>query len=322
MKTRLFASLLILLAVGGMSSCKNHVPPQDQVYLYSFEKTPPVTAERSKQLISDYLGEKAADLTLNKDENVVYYVSADSVNATFEQNLTNGSFEFTKLPKDYGNVVPKLPSSEEARRIAEGFLQSRNVAPRNASELKLVHTGGVREQAVVGGQRAGPVIDKLITLTYGRELDGLQVIGAGSKIVINIGDKGEVVGMIHRWRELDRGSAKAVQAGEAFTQAEAEEQARKQIQEEFGQVPYEIRSAVKSYYDANGSYLQPVWAFNVQLNLSQTDKNVPPVKYLCVIPMLKNSPESLQLTARDPRAKELIKTGRAGGTPKGQTDGD
>jgi hypothetical protein len=253
----------------------------------------------------------------------VYYVSADSVNATFEQNLTNGNFEFRKLPKDYGNVVPKLPSTEEARRIAEGFLQSRKVAPRNASELKLVHTGGVREQAVVGGQRAGPVIDKLITLTYGRELDGLQVIGAGSKVVINIGDKGEVVGMIHRWRELDRGSAKAVQAGEAITQAEAEEQARKQIQEEFGQVPYEIRSAVKSYYDRNGSYLQPVWAFNVQLNLNRTDKNVPPVQYLCVIPMLKDSPESLQLTERDPRAKELIKTGRpSGGTPKGKTDGD
>jgi hypothetical protein len=310
MKSILSSSLAVVVAAFALQSCKVPEKGEEHTYLYSFEKTPPLAVDQSKELIQNYLDVKdPPDLVLNKDENTVYFTGAD-VNTTFEQNLTTGNFEFTKFPADYANSVPKLPSGEEATKIAATFLRSHKIYPAKAAELKLVHTGGVREQAVAQGQRAGPVIDKLITLTYGRVLDGTPVIGAGSKIVVSIGDRGEVVGTIHRWRELNGGATKAVRTEEVITKAEAEEQARKQIQMEFGQVPYEVRSSVKSYYDNNGSYLQPVWAFDVRLGLNQLDKNTGPTKYLCIVPMLRNSPEPLNLNAVDPRAKDLIKTVR------------
>jgi hypothetical protein len=305
-------------------SCKcNRTQPnqKDQLYLYSFEKTAPVTTDNSKQMINEYLGIKDVNnLTLNKDENVVYFVSDADVNTTFEQNLSNGNFEFNKLTKAYDNLVPQLPSKDEAVKLAENFMKSKNIFPENAAQLQLIHNGGVRSQDVINGQKAGPVVDKLITLTYGRVLDSIQVIGSGSKIIINIGDKGEVVGLIRRWRELNISDRKLLKPEEMFTQSEAEEQARKQVQAEFGQAPFEIVSSSRSYYDANGNYIQPVWAFNVMVNLNQEDKNVQAERYLCVIPMLKNSPEPLKLNALDPRAKQLIQSGE--GRDSTQQGGD
>ena len=312
MRYKYFSYLVIIFITTGFNSCKCNSTPQnngEQLYLYSFEKTPPVTTDKSKQMITDYLGIKDVhDLTIDKDENVAYFVSDEDVNTTFEQNLTNGNFEFSKLTKSYGELVPKLPSKDEAVKIADNFMRSKNLLPKEMSQFVLVHNGGVRSQSVLDGKKAGPVVDKLITLTYSRVVDSLAVIGSGSKIIINIGDTGQVVGMTRRWRELNMGEKKQVKSEEMITKAEAEEQAKKQVQTEFGQAPYEIRSSAKSYYDGNGNYMQPVWAFDVMVNLSQRDKNAQSVRYLCVIPMLKNSPEPLRLNVLDPRAKELIKT--------------
>jgi hypothetical protein len=312
MRYKYLLCLGVSFIITGFSACKcNRTPGNqgEQVYLYTFEKTAPLTQDNSKQMITDYLGIKDVhDLTFNKDENVVYFVSDEDVNTTFEQNLSNGNFEFSNLNKSYGELVPQLPSKDEAIKIAESFMKAKNISPKNMAELKLVHNGGVRAQSVLNGEKAWPIVDKLITLTYGRVVDSLPVIGAGSKIIINIGDKGQVVGMTRRWRELNPAEKKQLKAGEMFTKSEAEEQAKKQIQTEFGQVPYDIRSSAKSYYDGNGNYMQPVWAFDVMLNLSERDKNAKSVRYLCIIPMLKNSPEPLQLNVLDPRAKQIIKS--------------
>ena len=315
MRYKYLLHLAVLFILPGFSSCKCNQTPENkggQVYLYSFEKSEPVTTDSSKQMISNYLGIKDVhDLTVNKDENVAYFVSDSDVNITFEQNLTNGNFEFSKITSAYNHLVPTLPSKDEAVKIAENYMSSKNISPRDMTQLKLVHTGGVRAQAVVNGQRGGPVIDKLITLTYGRVIDSLQVIGAGSKIIINIGDKGEVMGVTRRWREVNMGEKKEVKAEEMFTKEEATEQAKKQIQAEFGQVPYEIKSSVKSYYDGNGNYLQPVWAFNAVVSLNDKDKKLQQANYLCIIPMLKDTPEPLRLNVLDPKAREMIKSAPA-----------
>lgn len=297
--------------------CNNTQNPggKNAVYVYPFQKTPPITAEDSKKMVTDFLGiEKVHDLTVNKDENIAYFVADDNVNTTFEENLTNGNFAFSKLPESYmSKASPQLPSVQEAQKIAEDFLVSKKLAPRQKGEMRLVHTGGVRSQAVINGQQGGPITDKLITFTYGRVVDSLPVIGPGSKIIINVGDKGEIVGMTRRWRELNTGEKKEVKPEEMITQKEAEEKAGQQIRSEFGEnTNFEITRTTKSYYDDNGNILQPVWAFEATLNLNQQDKNLQPAKYLAVIPMMKNSPEPLQLQTLDPRAKELIKTVQPG----------
>ena len=49
-----------------------------------------------------------------------------------------------------------------------------------------------------------------------------------------------------------------------------------------------------------------------EVAITMRDQKAKPFNYLCVIQGLKNSPEPLQLTAVDPRAKELIKNIKRG----------
>ena len=103
MRYKYLLCLGVSFIITGFSACKcNRTPGNqgEQVYLYTFEKTAPLTQDNSKQMITDYLGIKDVhNLTLNKDENVVYFVSDEDVNTTFEQNLSNGNFEFINLNK-------------------------------------------------------------------------------------------------------------------------------------------------------------------------------------------------------------------------------
>ncbi|HJT75008.1 MAG TPA: hypothetical protein VJ720_13335 [Chitinophaga sp.] len=302
---------LLIAGLFTISACKckhtqtTGTEQEKPVYVYQFEKTAPLTADNTKKLISDFLGEqKTTDLTVSADENIAYFVSAEDVNTTLEQDLNNGNFAFSKLNKAYlGDLKPQLPSENDAVKISEDYLRGKGLFPKNGNELVLVHKGGVRAQAV-----GGPVIDKMITLTYGRVVDSMQVIGAGSKIIVNIGDKGEVVGVTRRWRELNTGEKRTVKQEETISREEAEAQAKRQILQEFGQqATYEVKSVMKSYYDNNGSYLQPVYAFETVINLNSREKGIQPIRYLCVIPMLKESPEPLSLTKLDPKAKERLK---------------
>jgi len=297
-----FISCLMLCSC----KCNRTKPPANEthIYVYSFEKTAPLTQDNTRKLISDFLGiSSVKDLTVSKDENIAYFVSPDDVNTTLEQDLTTGNFAFNKFSKEYlGDFVPKLPGREEAIKISEKFLHDKGLFPKKEEQLKLVHEGGLRAQSV-----KGPIVDKLITLTYGRIIDSLQVIGAGSKIIVNIGDKGDVLGLTYRWREVNETSGKRqIKQAELISREDAESLLKRQIAQEFGPTAqYDIKSVNKTYYDNNGNFLQPVFAFETVINLG--DKQLKPIRYLGVIPLLKNPPEPLKLLDIDPKAKDQIK---------------
>lgn len=302
----------LLMAIVSISACKcnRQKPPAGEenspVYVYEFEKTAALNADNTRKLVSEFLGNQpTTDLFVSKEDNIAYFVSPTDVNTTLEQDLNNGNIAFSKLTQAYlGDLKPQLPSARDATSIGEKFLKDKGLFPKDPGELKLVHTGGVRAQTA-----KGPVIDKLVTLTYARVVDSMQVIGAGSKIVVNIGDKGEVVGLIRRWRELNKGARKEVKPEEMITREEATALAKRQIAQEFGEkTGYDFKEIRKSYYDNNGGILQPVYVFETVITLRSPDKTqIPPAPYLCVIPLLKQSPEPLNLTKVDPRAKEMIR---------------
>jgi hypothetical protein len=293
-------------------SCTYHKQPN--VYVYTFESPAVIKPADSKKLIEKFLGTRDVGDLYKSDENTVYFVSKEDVSETFEQDLNNGNFTYNKSMKKYtGNYVPQLPSKEEAIRLSEDFLSKNALSPRNSNELKMVHFGGLRASSVIDGKKAGPVIDELATVNFGRVIDNIPVIGPGSKIVVNLGDKGEVIGLIHRWRELSAASKKEVQPEEMISQQEAEEMAKRQIMAEYGKsASYKILGSNRAYYDNNGKILQPVYMFETTISIESKDQRIKPFDYLCVIPMLKNSPEPLNLTAVDPKAKGLIKNIRRG----------
>ncbi|MDX6694644.1 MAG: hypothetical protein QOF02_2247 [Blastocatellia bacterium] len=313
----LLMGLTITLLMSSCSSCGRTTEPpasKETVYVYTFESPAAASPDDSKKLIEKFLGTSNVGDLYKSDENTVYYVSKDDVSETFEHDLNNGNITYNKSMKKYmGDFVPQLPSREEAIKMAEEFLNKNALQPGNMGELRLAHFGGLRASSVIDGKKAGPVIDELVALTYGRTIDNMPVMGPGSKIVVNIGDKGEVMGLIRRWRELSAGSKKQVQPEEMISQREAEEMARRQIMSEYGEkTPYQIIGSSKAYYDNNGKILQPVYIFETTINIPSREQNIKPINYLCVIPMLKNSPEPLNLTAIDPRAKEAIKSIKQG----------
>jgi hypothetical protein len=290
-------------------------PAKENAFVYTFEGPATRTVDDSKKLIEKFLGSRDLTNLYKSDENTVYYTSKDDVTETFENDLNNGNFTFNRSMQKYaGTNAPELPGKDEALRLAEEFLSKNGLSPRNKSEMTMVHFGGVRAEAVIDGKKAGPIIDKLLTVTYGRRVDDVPVIGPGSKVVVNIGNKGEVMGAIYRWRELNAGSKKQVQPEEMISQQEAEEQAKRQIITEYGEgTSYKILGSGRGYYDNNGKILQPVYTFEV--GITMRDQKVRPFNYLCVIQTLRNSPEPLNLTAVDPRAKATIRSIQRGETP-------
>lgn len=314
-------SLLLIVSAIALTffACKRKEPPppRESVFVYTFEERPTRSVDDSKKLIEKFLGSRDLGNVYKSDENTIYFTSKDDVTETFENDLNNGNFTFNRSMKQYlGTSAPQLPAREEAIRRAEEFLNNNGLMPKNRNEMMLAHYGGLRAAAVIDGKTAGPVIDKLITVTYSRKVDDVPVFGPGSKVVVHIGNKGEVMGAIYRWRELNASSRKQVQPEEMISQQEAEELAKRQVMSEYGQdISYRILGAKKGYFDNNGKLLQPVYTFEVEINMQQRDKDIPPFNYLCVIPLLRNSPEPLNLTALDPRAKESLKLIKRGETP-------
>ena len=114
------------------------------------------------------------------------------------------------MAKYKGDFVPQLPAKGEAISLAEHFLNDNKLSPRNKNELKVVNVGGLRSSSVIDGKRAGPIIDKLVTVRYGRVIDNLPVVGPGSKIVVNLGNNGEVMGVI---RQVARAKSRVQKGG-------------------------------------------------------------------------------------------------------------
>lgn len=286
-------------------SCKPK-PQNTGVFTYSFSDQPFITTESSAKTAMDLLELKELPKLTTTDQNQVYYSSPEDASVHFEQDLNTGNITYSKSMKEYyGATVPKLPSAQEAERICMEFLKKNRFIPDDNSNIKLVHQGGLRATGVIEGKKGGPVIDKMLTLTYGRYLDSIPVIGPGSKLVVNIGNNGEIMSVVKRIRVINASSKVQAKAEEIISMEQAMEQLKKNMITNFGEkATYEILSKQKAYYDGNGKTLQPVYVFETMVTLG--DRKVRPFKYAALVNIVKNPAESV-IPQIDPMAKKYIK---------------
>jgi hypothetical protein len=219
--------------------------------------------------------------------------------------LANGSLSFSKGIKDYlGNAKPELPSEQSVEKIAQDFLQQFSLVPQRKDELTFLHLGGVRADTP-----NGEVIDKMRTITYGRVVDSIPVVGSGSKIIVHVGNKGEVTGLVHRWRELSGANKKAIPISELIDEKEAAQLFKRSIEQEFGkEANVTIKSQRMVYYDGGGNYLQPAFSFESEISMESLKNTIP---YLGILQALKESPEKINLLdISDNALKSLIKSDR------------
>jgi hypothetical protein len=271
---------------------------------YMVQNNEQTTVEKSISYMRRFLPKEDISKIKPSRDNFIHYVSEIDVNTTFEQNLVTGDIAFSRNFARYiGDFAPQLPDDDKAVQYAVDFLRDSRLLPANQDELKVSHVGGLRSNTVSKDGKPGPVIDKLKTVSFSRTLDGLPVIGSGSKMVVNLGDGGEVIGVIRRWRELDKPTR--LDVAEVLTEDEALASLKKLILEEFGEDSrWDIINAQLAYYDNNGYAIQPVYAFQTKIQLA--DLKLPPIEYMGVVSAMRKPIEELNLTQVDDRALKLI----------------
>lgn len=270
----------------------------------------PTSQADPRALMDRFMNGSEMAIVHRSEQGVVFFASPKDENDSFEQNLATGDIRFRRNMSRYlGDFAPKLPSGEEAQQIALRFLKENDLLPRDPGQLNLAHTGGLRATSVLDGDKPGPIIDKLVTLSYSRVIDGLPVLGPGSKMVLDIGEGGEVVGLVRHWREIEPMNRKGIGAEEIISPREAAARSAAQIREQFGEKSFiKIVSSGQAYFDNNGGILQPVYYYQTQITLPDQRRFDRPLEYVSVVPMLRSSPEPLELTAVDPKAREMIRS--------------
>jgi len=119
-----------------------------------------------------------------------------------EVNKNSGRVAYTDTSRWMtGNDKDKplnLPSDDEATDMARKFLIGNGLMPDDAVLCKVDHP------RVVAIDKTGDVIDvgfEDVRVSFTREVDGLPVVGAGSKIDVEVGGGGDVISMYKVWRE-------------------------------------------------------------------------------------------------------------------------
>lgn len=315
----LIPSLFAIAMSAGAISAAQAAVSTDNLVVYNFQKTEPATLDASQSYLKQFLPTESARL-VKPEDGIVRYVSEKDVNTTLEHNLSTGDVSFSRNFNRYlGSFVPKLPDGDSAVKIATAFLAQNKLSPANADELKVAHVGGLRTTSVLATGKPGPIVDKLVTISFARQLNGAPVIGAGSKFIVNIGDGGEVISVSRRWRELDKPTRLA--SSEILSEKEALELSNRQILSEFGDKSrVEVLQTQIAYFDNNGQTIQPVFAFQTKIQLA--DQKLPAVEYVSVIPAMRKPIEDLKLTQLDPSALRVIQSGNSTIPPESDKTSD
>ncbi|AEA47773.1 hypothetical protein [Archaeoglobus veneficus] len=122
-------------------------------------------------------------------------------NYHLEVNTKSGRIAYTDVSRwMVGNNVDKpsnLPSDKEAIKIARNYLSEKGLMPTDAILRDVTHP------RVVAMDREGNVIGvgfEDVKVSFTRKINGLPVVGAGSKLDVEVGGNGDVINVYKVWR--------------------------------------------------------------------------------------------------------------------------
>lgn len=269
-----------------------------QVYTLA---TPQVTPAAFQSLIGQFLGRDAGQGKVNTVDDRLTYVGPTDASIYGSQAKATGNLTLKKSLSAYlGEKTPQLPDGPAAEKMALEFLQKYKLAPKNNAEVKMIHSGGLRMASVKEG-KSGPIIDKLRTITFGRQLDRIAVQGSGSKIVVSLGDRGDVVALNRRWREVAQ--ARPVKATELKDPRQIDEEIRRLLATEWNEAnEIAVRRGALVYYDGDGKFIQPAYMF--EATVVEGENKYP---YITALPALKQPPEDIGPGKMPPEARSMLK---------------
>jgi hypothetical protein len=293
-----------------LASC-GPTPPATNKTAWKVFQLEPFRLGSAQELSQRFLGR------LKQQELDGLYQASDPEDASvfFTQTARTGDLSFSKSLKDYFSDKPSsLPNPEESQQRAVAFLRENKLLPADMAQFKLIHSGGLR-MSYTTDNKPGPIIDKLHTLTYGRQIDGIAVQGSGSKIVVQVGNGGEIVGLSRRWREAK--PVREVPTNELKTRDIAEKEIRALIAREFTESSnVELTHVALAYYEDGGEFIQPAWQFTANLSVKEFR-----LQYFGAVPALSKPPEAIGPGQLDPAALKAIRRIDPASMPKPDSKG-
>lgn len=255
------------------------------------------------------------------------------------QNAVNGNFSFSNRMTEFATMERvSLPGKEEAQEIALGFLKDLELLPSDFEKNGiLLHVGGLFAQDFKDGN-ASKISQKLITLNYGRELNGIPIQGPGSKLIVQIGHQGEIVTLNKKWNPImlklevlkpfkpklhliDPGIIEIKPGGQTtpwapaftmplgapektkqaphFTSDEVRNMINRTMPTIWTTVDRIVINDIKLvYYDRSGNFIQPAYA--VEMTIFTGEESF---QYLRHFSALRNAPEPIYLAVYTERPK-------------------
>jgi hypothetical protein len=298
----------------------------------------------ANKVLQKVLGEpnlKIGDERIGWADDYLAWINRDDPSSLIMQDAVNGNLSFSnRMTKFVSMENPSLPKDGEAQELALAFIKDLGLMPGDfETNAVLLHVGGLFSQDLENGE-PGETVQKLITLHWGREVNGIPVQGPGSKLVLQIGHNGEVVGFNKKWNpmmlkmqvfqpeftlhaiEPIRPSLKPTEGGSSagrssFSKEESKEATKpaefyspeevkdvisKVLQSEWASAELiEIRNVSLVYYDRSGDYIQPAYAVEAIIHAGGEKFN-----YLHHVAAMRQPPEPiyLQVYTEPPRLVE------------------
>jgi hypothetical protein len=221
------------------------------------------------------------------------HINQSDPSAHFRVNKKTGDFSFNRGIADLLNdkQTQGLPTGQQAIERAKSHLKALGELP-DEEELVVQHVGGLRMAEMTDGN-VHRAVDKLTTVHFGRRIKGLDVAGPGSKIVVDLGTNGELVGLQKRWMSLTDAEEK-IPPGSLRSRGDVEQSTRAKLQREWAKAKkINADSLDLGYYDDGEGNIEPAYFTIAELVHDSFDEGgkVSEVKshFLNATPAMKNS---------------------------------
>lgn len=205
---------------------------------------------------------KNVDLKEDTAGNLVYIDDKDG--GVFRINKTTGDVSFSKGYDGLGKpgATKGLPGKDDAVRMAKKYLSDLGEMPGKQDEMVLRHVGGLRMVDIDESGNATEY-DKLVTVEFGRQLDGVDVGGPGSKIIVELGADGELVSLTKRWSEVQ---AETKKGADFFTENEIKGNMKKYLGAEWSKASKVDAGAPDfGYFDDGQGNIEPAYFYEADL---------------------------------------------------------
>jgi hypothetical protein len=196
-----------------------------------------------------------------KETDYNYYMSLEPYYLECCKN--SGSVWYADESKAYNEAYApeNLPSEDEAKEIADDFLQSlvgEAIPEPEFVEYEFLRVGETKTVAYELETEEIETWTNHLDVHYSfGELDGIPVWGPGAKIRVSVGDEGEVIGLHYVWREIkeDFGAYPAISKDDAIDI----------FKESLGEEPEKLNAELVYYAESQYEeqyFLQPYYVFS------------------------------------------------------------